>query len=113
MSPKALRKTPYSVKRYKGDIYDEVTGLTRSRESDKFPARGSIQPLSGHEILQLPEGDREKKHLWVYTEFELKIDDVITHKSQEFETRFVECWDDSDKFPYFLARVEMIDVERN
>ena len=116
MVPKIMLREDFKVERKSGktsDIYDETTGLTKKRDSVFFDAKGSIQPVSGFEILQVAEGDRTKRIFNIFTAFELKPDDIVHHKDDRYETRFVECWNDIKKFSYFKARVELIDVERD
>ncbi len=111
--PKLFKTHSFEVKRYIGDAYDPNTGLSQKREFISFSEEGSIQPLTGTEKLQLPEGDRSRNIKKVFTEFQLLTDDVIIHKDQSFETISVECFDSTEKFPYYLAKVGLIDVKRN
>jgi len=70
--------------------------------------KASVQPLTGKEQLQLPEGDRNRQHLWIYTPFAVKENDVMVRMGTEYEVQVVEDWGS-----YRKARGVKIDVDRN
>jgi len=49
----------------------------------------SVQPLTGSEILQLPEADRKKEVWKVFSESEILANDTITKSSKNYEVRSV------------------------
>lgn len=52
----------------------------------------SVQPLSGQEVLLLPEGDRLRHPLWVYTKFAIQVDDIVIRNGSNHKTIKVENW---------------------
>ena len=60
----------------------------------------SVQPLSGRELLNLPEGQRTRNilkgycatELYTATQAESKKADVVTVGSKSYEVQFVEHW---------------------
>jgi len=74
--PKEQFESGITVKRYtaaalvKG-VYQPVTPTT-------FTIKASVQPMSGDEVLTLPEGDREKELQTVYTDTLLRTIDQDT-----------------------------------
>jgi hypothetical protein len=92
-------------RREKGKFYrGKWVGSNRFQE---WEARASFQPVSGRETLQLPEGDREKVHVKVYTDFAVKRDDIIERKDEQYEVQVLNNW---GTFTKAIAR--LIDVER-
>lgn len=79
-----------------------------SNRFEEFEALCSFQPVSGRETMQLPEGDRTKSHVKVYTEFALKRDDIIERNGEEFEVQILNNW---GTFTKAIAR--LMDVERS
>ena len=58
-----------------------------------FIAVGSVQPLTGRERLQLPEGDRDREHLNIWTEDDIRVDDTLIVNCKEFEVRTIDDWE--------------------
>ncbi len=69
-----------------GFSVEEQGGLT-------FTIKGSVQPLTGKEILQVAEGDRNRRHINIFTQDEAKVDDKVLWKEDLFEIQTVECWE--------------------
>ena len=109
--PKLFDRDSFSVKRFSGSDYDEDTGLPVENELATFVGKGAIQPLTGRELLQLEEGDRKKRHMWLWTFTEIILEDVIEFEAESFEVRSVEKWDDLEFAPYFKARMVLRDVQ--
>ena len=54
---------------------------------------GNIQPLNGKELLQLPEGDRERQTGKIYTAYALENGDIVTRSDgSRHEVQAVEDW---------------------
>jgi len=82
-----------TVERRTGDIY--VNGhLKPGATTVVANVKANVQPLTGAEILQLPEGDRIRQHKWAFARYEFKVNDIITYKGIKFEVQMVEDWSD-------------------
>ena len=69
-----------------------------------------MQPVSGNELLQVPEGDRNRQVLNVFSQkFEIKKDDIVIRNGDEFEVRTVENWNQLS-LSHFFARIVKKDV---
>lgn len=56
-----------------------LKGQWEAGDKDIFPnVLVNIQPLTGKELLQLPESDREKAIAKIYSKTEIKLSDKIT-----------------------------------
>jgi hypothetical protein len=76
-----------------------------------FDASANIQPLSGKELLQLPEGDREKEVKKIYTAFALQNGDGVTRADGiRYEVQAVEDWTAFHQ-PHFKARLVRIEEQ--
>lgn len=90
--------TPQIIKqgaRVKVVRYGEV------KYQDGFPKRGklgyfiavaSVQPVTGRELLQVPEGDRNREHIYLFTKDDIRKDDTIIYCGREFEVQVVDDW---------------------
>lgn len=76
----------------------------------KFNFVGNVQPVSGFEILQVPEADRTRKVLNCWTEFRLEGNDIILFEGEEFEVRTVEDWT-QQRLPHYKARLVKLDAQ--
>jgi len=97
-----LNKETVAVKRY-------ATTYTKGRPvktlSSSFTARGNIQPLSGKEVLQLPEGDRTSENLWMYTATEIAVNDEITRLGKVYEARESQNWSTQGMLQHYKVRL--------
>jgi len=72
-------------------------------------AAGNIQPLSGTELQQLPEGDRNRGPLKIYTGFAFENGDVVTLASGvTFEVQAVSDWTAFGQ-PHYKAQLMRIE----
>ena len=55
-----------------------VNGRYIPGASQAETAEGNIQPLTGEELQQLSEGDRERHVLKIYTAYALENGDIVT-----------------------------------
>ena len=53
----------------------------------------NVQPLSGRELDQLPEGDRTKDHRTIFTRSKLQVQDIVVLENVDYEILMVETWD--------------------
>lgn len=51
--------------------------------------RANVQPLTGKEILQLPEGDRLRESLKAFSTSEIRVNDIVTRNSKTYEVQRV------------------------
>jgi hypothetical protein len=86
-----------------------VSGRFVAGTSQDHPARGNIQPLTGLELLQLAEGDRQREVKKIYTAFALANGDVVTRADgTRFEVQAVEDWTAFHQ-PHYKARLVRIE----
>ena len=67
-------------------------GIPYADRKTDFAVRGIIFPLTGKELLLVPEGDRFRQNIWVYTQEDIRDDDVIIHNDQPYEMQTVQNW---------------------
>lgn len=75
--------TRKSTGSYENGHYVEGAGTNSSIQAN-------VQPLSGSQILQLPEADRKKESLSILTESEVRINDIVTRGGKTYEVQRVE-----------------------
>lgn len=75
-----------------GGSYEK--GHRVSAADNLLKAEGSIQPLNGKEVLQLPESDRIRQSVKIYSAFAFQTNDIVVRMSDnaEFEVQKVENW---------------------
>ena len=108
-----IEREPFTFERQTnfGEFDDD--GFPASPQIENGSGKGNIQPVSGNEILQVPEGDRTRQLLNIYTATELRHEDVVIRKGIRYEVQLVEDWTMSgDCISYFKVRVVKIDVSR-
>ena len=80
-------------------------------ETDSFI--GNVQPLSGLEILQVPEGDRTREILNIWKEFELLAKDIVIRNGIDFEVQNPVDWiQPLTRLSHKKVRIVKVDVER-
>lgn len=85
-----------------------VDGKPVKSDVTTFKARGSFQPLSGRDLMLVPEGDRLKEQFWLYTPSKIKINDRVVRCGINFQAQTIQDWGD-----YQQVRVMRIDVGPN
>ncbi len=80
-------------------------GIPHADRKTDFVIRGLIVPLTGKELLLVPEGDRYRYNTWVYTQGELRDNDLVIYAGQPFEVQVVTDWGS-----YRQARAMRLDV---
>ncbi len=107
----------YAVTRFAPGSYGTETedGRYRRGTAHTFRVRASVQPLSGGELLRLPEGERTRERIVVFTARRLKTAsqqgessaDQIEYQRNRFEVELVESW--NERFGYYrcvAAKIE-------
>lgn len=73
-----------------------------------YTAAGNVQPLNGRELLQLPEGDRNREYKKMYTAFAVQNDDVVTISGKTYQAQNVADWSDHPQ-PHYRVRLMLIE----
>lgn len=92
-----------------------VNGI-RVPASDVSPAptaKANIQPLGGKETLQLPESDRLRQPIRIYTDFALLNNDIMVRDSdsQEYEVQKVSNWAVFGRLEHYKAIGLLVDAQ--
>lgn len=82
-----------------------VDGKPVRRLPVKLRIHGSVQPLTGTELLIVPEGDRTTEQYSVYTADDLRLSDKIQRKGAVLEVQQVSDWG-----RFRVARAMRVDV---
>ena len=92
---------------------DYVDGHRVSAADDTFKGEGSIQPLNGKEILQLPESDRVRQAVKIYTSLSMEVNDKMIRISDnaEFEVHSVENWGVFNMLQHYKVTALLKDVQ--
>lgn len=81
-----------TVSRQAEGVYRNGEYVKDLNKTKTFIARCSVQPASGDMLLHVPENERDKRHLTVFSDFPFKKDDTIERDNEKFEVRFVKDW---------------------
>ena len=95
-----LREDPSAV-RY-------VDGEPLRPPPTEYSFRCNVQPVSGRELLLVPEGDRFKEMYSVWSEGQFKVNDRVVREGANFQVQSVEYWGS-----YSRARIVRVDVGPN
>ena len=113
MSISLLKTETVTVKRQTNFGQFDDDGFPSNPVFEELTSEGNAQPLSGLEILQVPEADRTRQVLNWFTPDELKLEDIVTRKGIEFEVQTVENWECSGVcIKFFKCRMVKVDVKR-
>jgi hypothetical protein len=85
-----------------------VDGKPVKGEPTTFEIKANVQPLNGRELLIVPEGDRFKDQLYLYTSERLLVNDRVYRKGFSYQVQVIEEWGS-----FRRARVMRIDVGSN
>ena len=83
-----------------------VKGRAENRICETFEITANVQPVTGFELLQMPEGERERQHIDIWTRCPIKVRDVVQRDCYRYEVHWVEQWG-----PYNKARARLTDVD--
>lgn len=86
-------------------------GFAKKPKIKSFKIRGSIQPISGIELLQVDENDRKRGVFDLFTLDEITTDDVIVDRGVRYEVQVVNDWR-NQCLPHIAARIVRIDVAK-
>ena len=75
-----------------------------------FNVQGNVQPVSGNALLQLADGERNRQPLFLFTETEMKLKDVVTRKGIEYEVIRVEDWTGHGPLSHYAAMMVSKDI---
>lgn len=100
--------TPHTVKRAGGAF---VSGRWQAGAAEEIGIDASVQPATAKELERLPEGQRTRETLAVYTTTELRIAapgqaaDRLEHDGVTYEVQSVEPWGVGGYFKALAAKV--------
>jgi hypothetical protein len=78
-----------SLTRRAPDTYDPNTGKGVDGASTTTSIRAVIQPATGNQLRDLPEGVRTEAQWLLWSRSEVLLDDVVTHKGVEYRVVYV------------------------
>lgn len=97
-----------SVDVFRDGCVTYVDGKPAKGEPEKFKVKGNFQPLSGRDLMMVPEGDRFKEQIWLYTADLMKINDRVVRCGVNYQAQTVNAWGS-----YSQVRLMRIDVGQN
>lgn len=112
---KLMPNRKLTVKRRSNFPSYDANGFQEAETFTERTIKGNLQPISGHERLQLPEGERNRAIYWLYTQDtvirqnDIVIDSTITGENTEYEVQLVEDWL-QQKLAHIRARCVRRDV---
>jgi len=69
-----------------------IEGLPVKAAGTTFSIRANVQALDSKELLMVPELDRYRENYWVFTEEEIRVNDIVTRNSVKFQVQQLEEW---------------------
>ena len=75
-----------TIKRYSNWTY--IKGRPQADKCEDFQIKGSVQPLTGRELLKLEEGERDKEHLNDWTKGDIRKKDQVAYQGVKYEVQF-------------------------
>ena len=104
-----LNNDSFTVERVDRSTGSWSKGQRVEGTSSTFTARGSVQPITGRELQLVPELDREKENIKIYTETELIDKDVVTRANGlKYQVQAVSDWTPYG-IPHYKARATLLD----
>lgn len=82
-----------------------IDGKPVQKAIQEFELFGNVQPLNGRDLLLVPEGDRFKEQYFIFTSFQLLVNDRVIRCGVNYQTQTVENWGS-----FIRARIMRIDV---
>jgi len=70
--------------------------------------KANVQPLTGDEILQLPEADRQKDVRKLFSSSEILYNDIVTYKSKNYEVQRVRDFSDH-RLPHYKGFMYLVE----
>lgn len=62
-----VRKVPVTILRRSQDVYDDDTGKVVKGVEEQVIIQANVHPFSDYQVSILPESDRTRSWLWVFT----------------------------------------------
>ncbi|KQV28103.1 hypothetical protein ASC97_07070 [Rhizobium sp. Root1203] len=78
-----------SLTRRAADSYDQNTGKAIEGAPTTTPIKAVIQPATGNQLRDLPEGVRTEAQWLLWSRSEVVLDDTVTHKSIDYRVVYV------------------------
>lgn len=106
-----------TIKRYSGGQY--IKGIWTEGVETTTTAKASVQPVSGNELMLLPEGRRNSESVKIFTTAQLKTQslqekcDIIEIRGIDFEIHNVKHWFGTDIEHYECLAVKREDYYEN
>ncbi len=80
-----------------------INGAAIPNPPQALVVSATVQPLSGHDLLILPEGERTTERIWLYTDTELQTasgaqgttPDVVTWRGIQYQVQRVDRWQET------------------
>lgn len=91
------------VVRGKSGAYDAAGKWVAGPPTDSDPVKAVVQPASGRKLNDLPEGVRASAVHFLWTRFELALDNVVLYAGKEWRVVFV--WDRTIDAGYTRAAI--------
>jgi hypothetical protein len=84
-----------------------VRGIWTPGKASEFEIQATVEPLDGQDLLLIPEGERTKEMIRIYSELELKTADeacarkadVVRYQGKLYEVHKVKTW--TQLIPHF------------
>jgi hypothetical protein len=92
-----------------------VDGKPFKRQAFTFEIQGNVQPLTGLDLMRVPELDRHTERFWVYTNEKtnpLQLNDRIVRCGANYQVERFETWGHGP-YGYQKAQIVRIDVGPN
>ncbi len=98
-----MQKMSFPVKREGRVTWED--GVSLAGDIQEFEIRGMSVPLTGRDLLLVPEADRFKVQIWIFTEEDLQNNDIVVFQGANYAVQNVEPW-----YWYKRARAMRVDV---
>lgn len=85
-----------------------VDGKPNPGNIEKLNIKCTVQPLSGKDLLIVPEGDRFKEQYWLWTTCEVLDNDQVVRCGKNYQVQTVQIWGS-----FRQVRIMRIDVGPN
>lgn len=85
-----------------------VDGKIMTLGKKRIEIQGNVQPVTGRDLLIVPEGDRSKEQFSIYSAFAFALNDEVLRNGFVYQVQSVEEWGS-----YYKARIMREDVGAN
>lgn len=107
------------VTRFEPGRYDDA-GVYQAGPSAQIMVRAAVLPLTGRELVTLPEGERNREHIKIYTEDELftadeaafQPADIVHWAGREFKVTGVQHRTEIHELAHYRSVAVLKDIER-